>query len=101
MFMYQFAILLAACREVMRPGAMWFVKDPQDPSFHPIRDILDRPTVSQLRKLTTSAIMYFFVIAVGVGSMVACLHLFRSAFIPLRWNMRYLLPFQCVGRTND
>ncbi|KAF9506397.1 hypothetical protein BS47DRAFT_1385606 [Hydnum rufescens UP504] len=91
MFMYQFATLLAACRGLMRKGALWFIKDPQDPTFHPIRDILDRPTLSQLRKLGISALMYSFVIAGGVGIAVYSLcHLgnpFHTLF-PLRWDSR-------------
>ncbi|OBZ73915.1 ERAD-associated E3 ubiquitin-protein ligase doa10 [Grifola frondosa] len=33
MFMYQFAVLLAGCRGIMRSGAMWFIKDPHDQNF--------------------------------------------------------------------
>ena len=57
-YRYQFAILLAGARTIMRPGAMWFIKDPSDANFHPIRDILERPALLQLRKLLFSAIMY-------------------------------------------
>ncbi|KDQ12990.1 hypothetical protein BOTBODRAFT_399709 [Botryobasidium botryosum FD-172 SS1] len=91
MFMYQFAILLGSCRSIMRKGALWFIKDPQDPSFHPIRDILDRPTLSQLRKLCISAIMYAFVIAGAIGSVLVFLRYISNPFsglLPLRWNTR-------------
>ena len=88
LFMYQFAVLLSSCREVMRPGAIWFIKDPQDPNYHPIRDILERPTFSQIRKLLTSAFMYAIVISGGVGAVVGLLYLFHGAVLPLRWNMR-------------
>ncbi|KAF8518939.1 hypothetical protein BU17DRAFT_48138, partial [Hysterangium stoloniferum] len=88
MFMYQFAILLATCRELLRPGCMWFIKDPQDPTFHPIRDILDRPTLAQLRKLCMSAGMYAGVISLGVGGIVRILGLFTPPMLPLRWKMR-------------
>ncbi|KAJ3511235.1 hypothetical protein NLJ89_g4212 [Agrocybe chaxingu] len=69
MFMYTFAVLLSGCRSVMRPGAMWFIKDPQDQNSHPIRDILDRPTLVQLRKIFVSGLMYSFVVACVVGSI--------------------------------
>lgn len=88
--MYQFAILLATCRDILRPGCMWFIKDPQDPTFHPIRDILDRPTLAQLRKLCMSAMMYAVVISVGVGGMVWSLTIIRPSLLPLRWKMRYV-----------
>jgi len=88
MFMYQFAILLAGCRTVMRPGAMWFIKDPSDQNFHPIRDILERPALVQLRKLSVSAIMYGLVVACGVGSIGGLMRLGRGIVLPLRWKPR-------------
>ncbi|THH12440.1 hypothetical protein EW146_g7700 [Bondarzewia mesenterica] len=87
MFMYQFAILLAGCRTVMRPGAMWFIKDPSDQNFHPIRDILERPALVQIRKLSVSAVMYGMVVACGVGTIGGIMRL-SSTVLPLRWKPR-------------
>jgi len=104
--MYQFAMLLGAARGTLRKGAMWFIKyvslstnvhphstgyfrDPQDPTFHPIRDILDRPTASQLRKLGVSALMYSFVIFGGLGSAILLVRMEPfTQLLPLRWNPR-------------
>ncbi|KAG1738893.1 uncharacterized protein EDB91DRAFT_1137224 [Suillus paluster] len=88
MFMYQFAILLAGCRNIMRPGAMWFIKDPQDQNFHPIRDILDRPTFTQFRKLLISAFMYSMVVACGVATLAMLLFVGNRSIFPLRWKTR-------------
>lgn len=88
MFMYQFAILLGSCRTIMRPGAMWFIKDPSDQNFHPIRDILERPSLVQLRKLSVSAIMYGLVVACGVGSIGGLMRFGRGIILPLRWKPR-------------
>ncbi|KII87240.1 hypothetical protein PLICRDRAFT_93037 [Plicaturopsis crispa FD-325 SS-3] len=88
MFMYQFAILLSGCRGLMRPGAMWFIKDPQDQNFHPIRDILERPTFLQLRKLFVSAVMYAIVVACGVASIGGILMLGHRSILPFRWKNR-------------
>ncbi|KAF9219715.1 hypothetical protein BS17DRAFT_740159 [Gyrodon lividus] len=90
MFMYQFAILLAGCRGIMRPGAMWFIKDPQDQNFHPIRDILDRPTFTQFRKLLISAFMYAMVVACGVGSLAVLLFIGNKSIFPIRWKTRFV-----------
>lgn len=86
---YQFAVLLAGCRDIMRPGSMWFIKDPQDQNFHPIRDILERPTLVQIRKLLLSGAMYSVVIAAGVGTVTGMLQLFSKTVLPLRWKIRY------------
>ncbi|KAH9479708.1 ERAD-associated E3 ubiquitin-protein ligase doa10 [Psilocybe cubensis] len=88
MFMYSFAVLLSGCRSVMRPGAMWFIKDPQDQNSHPIRDILDRPTLTQLRKICVSGLMYSFVVACVVGSVAALLVLGSKSILPFRWKNR-------------
>lgn len=85
---YQFAVLLAGCRGIMRPGAMWFIKDPQDQNFHPIRDILERPTLVQIRKLLLSAVMYSLVIAVGVATISGILRVFSRTIMPLRWKIQ-------------
>lgn len=89
MFMYQFAVVLSACRAAMRPGALWFIKDPSDPNFHPIRDILDRPTTTQMRKLGSSAMLYSGVLTIGIGSVLLALRRMRfgaveSPLLPLR-----------------
>ena len=89
---YSFAVLLSGCRSVIRQGAMWFIKDPQDQNSHPIRDILDRPTLTQLRKICISGIMYSFVVACVVSSVAGLLVLgSKSSITPFRWKNRYVL----------
>ncbi|PPQ70661.1 hypothetical protein CVT24_000669 [Panaeolus cyanescens] len=86
MFMYSFAVLLSGCRTIMRPGAMWFIKDPQDQNSHPIRDILDRPTLTQLRKICVSGVMYSVVVLCVVGSVAALLVVGNRTILPFRWK---------------
>ncbi|KAE9399180.1 hypothetical protein BT96DRAFT_965714 [Gymnopus androsaceus JB14] len=88
MFMYSFALLLSGCRSIMRPGAMWFIKDPQDQNAHPIRDILDRPSLVQLRKICVSGVMYSFVVMCTICSVAVLLLLGRKMLLPFRWKTR-------------
>ncbi|KAG7444454.1 uncharacterized protein BT62DRAFT_952269 [Guyanagaster necrorhizus] len=88
MFMYSFAVLLSGCRSIMRSGAMWFVKDPQDQNSHPIRDILDRSTITQLRKIFISAIMYSVVVLCTVASASALYFIGSKTVLPFRWKNR-------------
>ncbi|KAG6826951.1 hypothetical protein H0H92_013788 [Tricholoma furcatifolium] len=88
MFMYAFAVILSGCRSVMRPGAMWFIKDPQDANSHPIREILDRSTLTQLRKIFISGVMYSCVVACVVGSVAGLLELGSKSIMPFRWKNR-------------
>ncbi|EFI27420.1 RING finger membrane protein [Coprinopsis cinerea okayama7 len=73
---------------IMRPGAMWFIKDPQDHNSHPIRDILERPTLVQLRKILVSAVMYAMVVFCVVGSVAGLLLLGSKSIMPFRWKNR-------------
>ncbi|CAG8731863.1 3206_t:CDS:2, partial [Ambispora leptoticha] len=42
-FMFHFAVFVSLCREIVRTGVMWFIRDPNDPQFHPIKEILESP----------------------------------------------------------
>ncbi|CAG8740158.1 11008_t:CDS:2, partial [Acaulospora colombiana] len=50
-FMFHFAVFVSLCREIVRNGVMWFIRDPNDPQFHPIKEILERPVWTQLKKI--------------------------------------------------
>ncbi|OCF30561.1 hypothetical protein I316_07762 [Kwoniella heveanensis BCC8398] len=62
MFMYQFATLLSHIRTLCRPGTLFFIRDPADPNYSPVKDIVEKSALSQLRKLSTSAIMYSVIV---------------------------------------
>lgn len=86
-FMFLFAVLVTVCREIIRPGVMWFIRDPNDPQFHPIKEIVERPVLTQLRKIGASGIMYAIVIVAGVGGIVWCLQITGRSILPLHWNV--------------
>ncbi|KAI8150028.1 hypothetical protein BJV82DRAFT_7339 [Fennellomyces sp. T-0311] len=86
-FMFFFAILVTVCREIVRPGVLWFIRDPNDPQFHPIKEIVERPVLTQLQKIGASGVTYACVIVAGVGSIVWCLAFAGRSILPLRWNL--------------
>jgi E3 ubiquitin-protein ligase MARCH6 len=67
---------------------MWFVKDPEDRNAHPIRDILERHTLTQLKKICISGLMYSGVVACLVGSVAGLLILGHRSILPFRWKNR-------------
>lgn len=40
-YMIFFASFVGWVREVVRPGVLWFFRDPSDPNFNPLKDIVD------------------------------------------------------------
>ncbi|KAI8584471.1 hypothetical protein K450DRAFT_216574 [Umbelopsis ramanniana AG] len=85
-FMFHFAVFVTLCRDIVRPGVMWFIRDPNDPQFHPIKEILERPVLTQLRKIGASGIMYSAMIFFGIGTVVLVVSLFGGSVLPLRWS---------------
>lgn len=75
MFMFSFAGALQHVRKIARPGALFFIRDPADPDYSPVREIIQRPARSQIRKLGTSALMYVFIVFCVLGVTVWGLHL--------------------------
>ncbi|KAI9301460.1 hypothetical protein BJ944DRAFT_271471 [Cunninghamella echinulata] len=69
-FLFGVAVFVALCREVVRPGVIWFIRDPNDPQFHPIREMIERPTIPLLQKILHSAMMYAGLIVAAVGTVV-------------------------------
>jgi E3 ubiquitin-protein ligase MARCH6 len=85
-YMFLFALFVSLCRSIMRPGVLYFVRDPNDPNFHPIRDVLERKLVSQLGKIGISAVIYSVLIVICIGGVIHSMsHLLAGELFPLKW----------------
>lgn len=85
-YMFHFALFIAMCRGIFRPGVLYFVRDPDDPTFHPVRDVLERPVITQLWRLANSAVLYGGLIICCVGSVVWSLDFLVPGLLPFRWT---------------
>lgn len=84
-YMFHFALFVSACRRVMRSGVLYFIRDPDDPTFHPVRDVLERNVTTQLRKIAFSALVYGALVICCLGGVVWGIDsLFKDVF-PIRW----------------
>ncbi|KAG0245360.1 hypothetical protein BGX31_007432 [Mortierella sp. GBA43] len=84
-FTYGFALFVRSCRRMVRPGAMWFLRDPNDEGVHPAREILERPALAHLRTLTQATVLYFGLILLGVTLVTHSINLLLKGVLPLRW----------------
>ncbi|KAF9928520.1 hypothetical protein FBU30_002319 [Linnemannia zychae] len=84
-FMFNFSLFVSICRTVTRPGVMWFIRDPNDQGFHPIREILERPFLWQLRKLGSGALTYMTLIILGITLTTQFVKITMKGVLPLRW----------------
>ncbi|KAK4513627.1 uncharacterized protein ATC70_005631 [Mucor velutinosus] len=85
-FMFLFTTMVTFCRDIVRPGVIWFIRDPNDPQFSPIKELVKRPVFAQLQKICLSALIYGFVIEFGVGGLVAAIGAIFDGILPLKWS---------------
>jgi E3 ubiquitin-protein ligase DOA10 len=45
LFMHNFASFVAVCRSIVHRRVLWFFRDPDDPDFHPLKQMLELPLI--------------------------------------------------------
>ncbi|KAJ5770600.1 uncharacterized protein N7511_002651 [Penicillium nucicola] len=85
-YMFHFALFVSMCRKILRSGVLYFIRDPDDPTFHPIRDVLERSIATQLRKIGFSALVYGALVIVCLGGVVWGLHFALDGVLPIHWS---------------
>ncbi|KAE9986440.1 hypothetical protein EG328_005666 [Venturia inaequalis] len=85
-YMFHFALFVSMCRKIMRTGVLYFIRDPDDPTFHPVRDVLERNVITQLRKIAFSAIVYGALIVVCLGGVVWTMWFASTNVLPIHWT---------------
>ncbi|EHY60059.1 hypothetical protein HRR83_006418 [Exophiala dermatitidis] len=83
-YMFHFALFVSICRKIMRTGVLYFIRDPDDPNFHPVRDVLERPIPAQLGKIAFSALVYGGLVIVCLGGVVWSLD-WVGGILPIQW----------------
>jgi E3 ubiquitin-protein ligase MARCH6 len=84
-YMFHFALFVAMCREIFRKGVLYFIRDPEDPTFHPVRDVLERPALTQLSKIAFSGFIYGGLVYLCLGGVVYALSCIPG-ILPIRWS---------------
>jgi E3 ubiquitin-protein ligase MARCH6 len=82
-YMFHFALFVSMCRRILRSGVLYFIRDPDDPTFHPVRDVLERSVTTQLRKIAFSGAVYGGLVIVCLGGAIWGTS--RFGVFPIRW----------------
>jgi E3 ubiquitin-protein ligase MARCH6 len=87
LYMFNFAMFVSLCRKIMRRGVLYFVRDPNDANFHPIKDVLERKLLSQLSKIGISAIIYSILIVFCLGGVIHFLrYVLHVSYLPVKFQ---------------
>src|SRR5262249_38157017 len=63
-----------------------FIRDPDDPTFHPVKEVLERPVSTQLKKIGFSAFIYGILVVVFLGGVVWSLAYGFNGLLPIHWS---------------
>lgn len=85
-YMFHFALFVSMCRKIMRSGVLYFIRDPDDPTFHPVRDVLERSITTQLRKIAFSALVYGALVILCLGGVVWGLYAAFDGLLPIHMS---------------
>ncbi|CAD6505403.1 BgTH12-00894 [Blumeria graminis f. sp. triticale] len=85
-YMFHFALFVSMCRKIMRKGVLYFIRDPDDPTFHPVRDVLERNVTTQLQKILFSALVYGGLVIVCLGGVVWGISYTFTGILPIHWS---------------
>ncbi|KAJ1703629.1 hypothetical protein LUZ63_003408 [Rhynchospora breviuscula] len=75
LYMLQISIFVTLLRGVLRPGVLYFLRDPADPNYNPFRDLIDDPVHKHARRVLLSVAVY--------GSLIVML-----VYLPVKLAMR-------------
>lgn len=85
-YMFHLALFASMCRKIMRTGVLYFIRDPDDPTFHPVRDVLERSIITQFRKIIFSAVVYGGLVMICLGGVVWGLYYAFDGVFPIHWS---------------
>ncbi len=85
-FMVQISLFVSLLREVLRPELLWFLRNPDDPDFHPFRELVEKPLSRHARRMCLSVLIYVpLVLATVYIPVLICCHFLPEIF-PLRFD---------------
>lgn len=80
-YMLQISIFVSLLREVLRPGVLYFLRDPADPNYNPFHDLIHDPIHKHARRVLLSVVVYGSLIVMLIFLPVKlALHIAPSMF---------------------
>nr|XP_026696398.1 E3 ubiquitin-protein ligase MARCH6 [Ciona intestinalis] len=91
-FVFYFATFLMLLREVLRPGALWFLRNLNDPDFNPIHEMIHLPIYRHCRRFLLSVIIFGITIVIIAWFPVKLIGYCIPNFLPYNGSAQYTSP---------
>lgn len=92
LYVFYFASFIILLREILRPGVLWFLRNINDPQFHPVKEMIQLSVFRHARRFALSLIVFGSTVLVVVWIPVQLIKLFSSGFIPFNVSLNIDAP---------
>jgi E3 ubiquitin-protein ligase DOA10 len=88
-FMISFASFVTFLRSFLRPGLLFFLRNPVDPDNHPVKEMAERGFLDQIYRLGISVIFYSVLVSSSLGLTVKILQLPLISSLVFPLNIKF------------
>jgi len=99
-YVFQFSAIVALVRDVLRPGVLWFLRNPNDPNLNPWREIVESPLLRLLRRFLISLLFHLVILTFMVGGTLRLSEWLSPSLSSLNWvwsDTLSELPFDLIA----
>jgi len=87
-FTFNTSMFIQILRTIIRPELLFFFRNPDDPDFHPFRDLVELPIAVHSKQIILSLALFIFIIFFSVYVPVWILQKVYPALFPFRIEIR-------------
>jgi len=87
LYVFYFAAFIILLREILRPGVLWFLRNINDPEFHPVKEMIQVSTIRHSRRFLLSLVVFGTTVLILVWTPVQIMKLFSAKLIPFNVSL--------------
>jgi len=97
LFVLAFSLIIKHVRGLMRPQVLWFLRNPDDPNFSLLRDMVKEPLIQHAKRFVSSGMLYAALVVLCIGAPIYLALQALPALSPLKsTNLIYIVPFDIL-----
>lgn len=87
LYVFYFAAFIILLREILRPGVLWFLRNINDPEFHPVKEMIQVSTIRHSRRFLLSLVVFGTTVLILVWTPVQIMKLCSTKLIPFNVSL--------------
>jgi len=92
LYVFYFASFVILLREILRPGVLWFLRNLNDPDFHPMQEMIHLPVYRHVRRFALSLVVFGTAILIKLWLPVQLIELLFHNFLPFNLVLTSEIP---------